>query len=238
MEPLLVFLALVVGYFAGALSFTRLVSRLDDPNVDLENIEIPVKGTDKTYKVSSMGASTASMKLGPKVGCAIGLLDILKVALPTLAFRLFFPGQEYFLIVALAGMVGHNWPVFNRFKGGRGISAFYGGLAAIDLPGAIVCAVGGLLLGLFIFRDIVLAYMAGVWLVIPWLWFATHDPAYLIYAVSVNILFLLAMIPDLKQYLKIRREGNIELGDAMETFPMGRGMMKMMERLHLNQKKT
>jgi acyl phosphate:glycerol-3-phosphate acyltransferase len=214
MEPITVILALVIGYLAGSLSFTRLVSRLTNPNVDLENIELSAKGIDQTFKVSSMGASTASMKLGPKIGCAIGLLDILKVAIPTLTYRLIYPDQTYCLIVAIAGMAGHNWPVFNRFKGGRGISAFYGGLAALDLLGAIVCAVGGLLLGIFVFRDFIMAYMAGVWLVIPWMWFRSHDPAYLIYAIVVNILFMLAMIPDLKQYFKLRREGKIELTEA------------------------
>jgi glycerol-3-phosphate acyltransferase PlsY len=53
------------------------------------------------------------MKMGPKVGCTIGLLDILKVTLPVLVFRLLYPDQYYFLIVAIAGMVGHNWPVFH-----------------------------------------------------------------------------------------------------------------------------
>ena len=236
MESGVAILALVAGYIIGSVSFTRLVSKMVDPNAELETIELPVKGTDETFKITSMGAATASMKLGSKVGCAIGLLDILKVTIPTLVFRFLYPGEPYFLITAVGGMVGHNWPIFNRFKGGRGISAFYGGFVAIDWIGAILCAVTGLFAGLFVFKDFVLAYMAGVVLAIPWFWFTTHDPAYLIYAVVSSLLFVLAMIPDLRQYLKLRKSGKIELRDAMETSPMGRGMIKMMDRLSFKKK--
>lgn len=230
MEPGIAILALVVGYLLGSVSFTRMVSKLKDPNAELETIELPVEGTDETFKVTSMGASTASMKLGPKVGCAIGMLDILKVTIPTLVFRFLYPGETYFLITAAAGMAGHNWPIFNRFKGGRGISAFYGGFIAIDWIGAILCATSGMLLGLFVFKDFVLAYMAGVVLAIPWLWFTTQDPAYLLYGVVTAALFVLAMIPDLRQYLKLRKTGKVDMRAAMDTSPMGRGMLKMMER--------
>ena len=236
MEPGIAILALVVGYLLGSISFTRLVSKLKDPNAGLETIEIPVEGSDETFKITAMGASTASMKLGPKVGCAIGLLDILKVTIPTLVFRSFYPGEIYFLITAAAGMAGHNWPVFNRFKGGRGISAFYGGFIAIDWIGAILCATSGMVLGLFVFKDFVLAYMAGVLLAIPWFWFTTHEPAYLIYSIVTALLFVLAMVPDLRQYLKLRKTGKVDMRAAMETSPMGRGMMKMMDRLQVRKK--
>jgi glycerol-3-phosphate acyltransferase PlsY len=229
-------LALLVGYLLGAIPVSRVISRLLGRKEELESIEVPIPGTEETYKVTSTGAAAASMKLGPRVGCTIGLLDILKVALPTLAFRLLYPDQYYFLIAATAGMIGHNWPVFNRFQGGRGISAAYGGLLVVDFLGAIVSALAGLLFGLFVLRDFILAYMAGLWFVIPWLWFTTHDLVYVGYAVIINILFFVAMIPDLRQYQKARKEGNVDMSAVLATTPMGRGMMKIMERFHLNRK--
>lgn len=232
----LALLALLLGYLFGAIPISRVVGRLLGRKEELESIEVSIPGMDETYKVTSTGAAAASMKLGPRVGCAIGLLDILKVALPTLAFRLLYPDQYYFLIAATAGMVGHNWPVFNRFQGGRGISAAYGGLLVVDFFGAIFSALAGLIFGLFVLRDFILAYMAGLWFAIPWLWFTTHDMVYVAYAVIINILFFMAMIPDLRQYQKARKEGNIDMSDVLATTPMGRGMMKMMERFHLNRK--
>ena len=226
-------LALITGYLIGAIPFSRLISLLVAKEDVIEDIEIPVPGTEETFRITATGASTASMRLGGPVGCLIGLLDILKVALPTLAFKLLFPGQPYFLMAAVAGMVGHNWPVFTRFKGGRGISAAYGGLLVVDWLGALICAFGGMFGGLLIFRDFLMAYISGLWLAIPWLWFTTYDPAYLLYAVAINILFILAMIPDLRQYLRLRKSGKIDMRDAMATSPLGRGMMKMMQKLRL-----
>ena len=230
----LVLLSSAIGYFLGAIPVSRIFGRLFGMNQELDAIEIPIPGTDETYQVTSTGAAAASMKMGSKVGCTIGLLDILKVTLPVLAFRLLYPDEYYFLIVATAGMVGHNWPVFHRFKGGRGISAAYGGLFVVDFFGAIFSATAGLLFGLLVLRDFIMAYMAGLWFAIPWLWFTTRDPVYLGYILVVNILFIGAMIPDIQQYQRARKSGDVDLSVVMEMTPMGRGMKKMMERLRLN----
>jgi acyl phosphate:glycerol-3-phosphate acyltransferase len=234
MNTSLVLIASVVGYFLGSVPVSRIFGRLTGRNQELDAIEIPIPGSDDTYKVTSTGAAAASMKMGPKVGCTIGLLDILKVTLPVLVFRLLYPDQYYFLIVAIAGMVGHNWPVFHRFKGGRGISAAYGGLFVVDFFGAIISATAGLLFGLLVLRDFIMAYMAGLWFAIPWVWFTTRDPFYLAYIVIINILFVAAMIPDIQQYRKARQSGDVDLSVVMEMTPMGRGMKKIMERLRIN----
>jgi len=44
------------------------------------------------------------------------------------------------------------------------------------------------------------------------------------------------MIPDLRQYQKARKEGDVDMSDVLATTPMGRGMMKIMERFHLSRK--
>ena len=97
------------------------------------------------YKVTTTGATAASMQLGARAGCAIGLLDMLKAAIPVLLFRILYPDELYLLAAAVAAMAGHNWPVFHRFQGGRGISAYYGGLLVIDWVGALVTAAVGML---------------------------------------------------------------------------------------------
>ena len=77
----------------------------------------------------------------------IGWLDILKGFLPTLVVKLLFPDQFYFLLAGLAAVVGHNWPIYHRFKGGTGMSTAYGALLVTDWLGAIICSVSGLLFG-------------------------------------------------------------------------------------------
>lgn len=221
------FIALIAGYIAGSISFTRLITRAIKHDKESAPLEVPVEGTEMTYKVTAFGATRASMELGPKAGCAIGMADMLKVALVVLIFKLLYTDQPYLLFAAIGGMTGHNWPVFYHFKGGRGISAYYGGLFIIDWLGAIVTMVTGLVFGMFIIKDYFVAYMAGLWFLIPWLWLTASSPYYIIYAVIVNILYVIAMLPDIKQYAAIKKVKKVDPKMVLETNPMGRGMLKI-----------
>lgn len=224
----------VISYLIGAISFSRVVTRLVKPDADLEHVTLQTEDGEPGAELRTMGATTASMKVGSRWGCLIGWLDILKVALPTLAVKLLFPDQPYFLVAAIFGMIGHNWPIYYRFKGGLGMSAIYGGALVVDFFGAILCAVVGLFLGLVVVKDVMVAYLAGPWLLIPWFWFRTRDPIYVAYAVIVNVIFILALLPEIRQQIKVRREGTYEMNATMESFPMGRGMLRIMERLGLS----
>jgi len=128
----------------------------------------------------------------------VGLLDILKIVLPTFALKILFPEQPaYAMLAAVGGLMGHIWPVYYHFHGGSGFSAILGGLLVINWPAAIILPIAGLLLGMVVFRNMVVASLSWIWLIIPWFWWRTDgDPAYMLYAVAVNIIFLLAMIPD------------------------------------------
>lgn len=237
MDPSLTLLAFIAGYLCGAISFTRLITRWIDPFTNLDDVYLEIQGMDEPMKMHAMGANTASMKYGPKVGCTIGALDMLKVFLPTLVFRLLYPGQNEFLIVAVAGMIGHNWPVYYRFKGGRGISAFYGGLLAVDPIGAVVTSMIGMGIGMAVFKDFLVSYLAGLWLILPWLWFTSHNLYFLLYGVAANLLFLLAMIPEIRDVIRLRKlYGKGELRSMMDGVPMGRSMLKIMDRLGLSKR--
>ncbi len=239
MESGLVLLAITIGYLSGAISFARLITHWINPQEELDDVYLNIEGIAEPMKMHAMGANTASMKYGPKTGCAIGALDMLKVFVPTLVFRLLYPDQPYFLILAFAGMIGHNWPVYYRFKGGRGISAFYGGLLAVDPIGAIATSMIGMGIGMAIFKDFLVAYLAGLWLIIPWLWFTTHNLYFLAYGLGANLLFILAMIPEIRDIIRLRKQyGKGELRSMMDGVPMGRSMLKIMDRIGLSKKKA
>lgn len=220
-------MAFVLTYLIGSVTFTRVVPKILRPNEKFVNPEVQVEGTDLTYKVGSYGAAAASMQFGPRIGLLISLGDILKVTIPVLVLRWMYPDQTYLLTAAVGGMMGHIWPIFFKFKGGRGISAYYGGLFAIDLIGAIVTMSAGMFLGFAIVKDFFAAYLAGLWLLLPWLWFTTSRWEYVLYAIIVNVLVILAMLPDLKQYTEIKKVVNVDSKMMLETTPMGRGMLKM-----------
>jgi glycerol-3-phosphate acyltransferase PlsY len=166
----------------------------------------------------------------------VGVLDISKVFLPSLACKLIFPDLPYYTLLAgIAGMAGHNWPIYYRFKGGMGYSAAMGSLLVVDWLAVLVLPLAGTLLGLLV-RNMVVASLSWLWMLIPWMWWRTSDPVYVLYAIALNILFLLAMIPEIKKAIGYWREGRLdEYGESvLRSNPMGRGMLKMAERFNFS----
>lgn len=239
MDILATLIVALVGYLLGSISFARLIGKLVNPQKDLTKTEFDVPGTDEKFQMTAVSATTASMHLGQKFGCLTTILDMLKVTIPVLILRQFYSETSYSVILAALAVVGHNWPLYHRFQGGRGFSPIYGGLVLFDWLAIPVTAILGMLFGLIVLRDVLMAYMAGLWFLIPWLWFRTHDLWYVVYAVAVNIAFAAAMIPDIKQYVKFRRENpDIDLKTAMENSDMGRGMLKLANRFGLMKDET
>ena len=231
MDPAITVAAAVVGYLLGCISFARIISRLVAPQEDVTQTDMPLPGTAERMRLRAVSGTAVSIHLGPKYGCLTALLDMAKVALPVAFFRFAFPGQPYFLITAITGIVGHNWPIFYGFKGGNGLSPTYGGMLVISPIGVIVTAFGGMALGLFVLRNVVVAYLAGLWLMIPWLWFTTYDLWYLAYGIIVNVLFFIAMLPEIKTVREYQQRGiSSDVAAGMDMTPMGRMMSKMMNR--------
>jgi glycerol-3-phosphate acyltransferase PlsY len=225
-------LSILTGYLFGSVSFSRLVARRISPQIDPQNISIKDEVTGAEHP-RAVNASTLSIPLGWKAGCLIALLDMLKVALPTFMFKLLFPGQPYFLLVAVAGLVGNDWPIYYRFKGGTGISAIFGGLLVIDPLSILVSTAAGFLVGLIIMRSFAVMFILSLLGIIPWLWFRFHDLTYVYYGIAVNLIYLAMFVRDAKDYL---RPGARVMGEKeiMAQMPMGRGMIRMIERLGLS----
>ncbi|HAV77991.1 MAG TPA: hypothetical protein DCX53_11635 [Anaerolineae bacterium] len=230
MDLFIATLSLAASYLLGSISFARIIVRRWTGK-DVADFEVAVDGTDEKYKAVSIGGNTVSTLLGAKGGITVGTLDILKVVLPTLAFRLLYPEQSsYMLIAAIGGVTGHIWPIYYQFHGGAGYSAILGGLLVIDWLAVLITPIAGLLLGMVVFRNMIVASLSWLWLLVPWFWWQTEgNLAYILYAVVVNILFLLAMIPEYQTAMKYKKEGkyiNYGLG-TLKANPMGRGMLKI-----------
>lgn len=89
--------------------------------------------------------------------------------MPLFLLRAWFPDQPYFLVMGVAGLVGHNWPVYHRFRGGRGFSVIFGSFAVIDWLGALATTTVGMLLGMVVAGNPFVAYVSWLWLMIPWM---------------------------------------------------------------------
>jgi glycerol-3-phosphate acyltransferase PlsY len=228
MDYSIAILTAIVSYLVGCISFSRIVTRLLAPDADLETVKMPAADGEDGHQLRNIGATTASLVVGPKAGCTIGLLDILKGVVPVLLLRIIYPDQYYFLIAAIFVVVGHNWPIFYGFRGGGGISPTYGGFFVIDFLGTIVSAFAGMIFGFFIIKDILIAYTSGLWFMLVWLIIFKGEWPYIIYGIIMNIIFTLGILPELRDHIKKKRAGEVDMRAGMESFPMGRGMLKIM----------
>ncbi len=117
-------LLIVAAYLLGSLSFAVIVSRamgLPDP---------------RSFGSGNPGATNV-LRTGRKTAAALTLLgDALKGWLAVILARLLAPrfglGEDVVLLCALAVFVGHLYPVFFRFQGGKGVATALGVLVGID----------------------------------------------------------------------------------------------------------
>ncbi len=227
MNPALAVLAFVVGYLLGAISFARVIARRLSPDKELSAIAVPVPETQEHYIFRSISATTIRMQYGPKYGCMTRALDMLKTLIPTALFRLAYPDAPYYWIVAAAAVIGHNWPIYYRFQGGRGQSPMLGGLLVIDPIGLLVTNVIGLLVGQYVIRRAVAAGSLWVILLIPWMMWR-DTAAGIAYAVIVNVAYWIAMLPELREYWRLQQQGDLtDIQRETEMWDMGRGMGRL-----------
>ena len=154
-------LATVAAYLLGSLSFAVIVTRvmgLSDP---------------RTYGSKNPGATNV-LRSGSKAAAIVTLLlDAMKGWLPV-ALVMWF-GHPYGLedgtvaLVGLAAFLGHLWPVFFRFQGGKGVATALGVLVAIQPWLAVATAATWLIIAVF-FRysslaSLVAAFFAPVYYV-------------------------------------------------------------------------
>jgi acyl phosphate:glycerol-3-phosphate acyltransferase len=124
MQSLVPVLAALVAYLIGSLSFAVIVSRLmglNDP---------------RTYGSGNPGATNV-LRSGNKGAAILTLvLDALKGYVPVLLVVVYGPphdlGEGTLALVGLAAFLGHLWPVFFRFQGGKGVATAAGVLLALN----------------------------------------------------------------------------------------------------------
>ena len=124
MDSLYALMAVVLAYLMGSLSFAVIVSRvmgLKDP---------------RSYGSNNPGATNVLRSGSKKAAIATLLLDAIKGWLPVVLVKWY--GKDYGLDdavvagAAFAAFLGHLFPVFFKFKGGKGVATAAGALLGID----------------------------------------------------------------------------------------------------------
>lgn len=206
----------LVGYLLGSISFARVVGRVVAPGEDLSKNEVELLGGG-TLDYQGVSATSVAMRGGPVPGIVTGVLDAGKSFVPTMIAKRRWPDEPYHAFVAAGAITGHNWPIYHGFKGGRGQTPFYGGLAAMDWVSIPTTTAAGSAIGIIALKDMLAAYSLGMWLTIPWA-ILRRDPAQIGYTIAGNALFTIAMIPEIKLYLALRKSGKVQSIGTFEDF--------------------
>ncbi|HWI76693.1 MAG TPA: glycerol-3-phosphate 1-O-acyltransferase PlsY [Sphingomicrobium sp.] len=120
-------LALLVGYVLGSIPFGLVLTRLAG------------KGDIRKVGSGNIGATNVLRTGSRWLAAATLILDALKATAAVLVVRALWPGTETF--AAAGALIGHLYPVWLRFRGGKGIATYLGLLIPLLWPAAVVYAV-------------------------------------------------------------------------------------------------
>ena len=128
-----VIVMLVVGYLLGSIPFARLFTMRS--GIDLFEV-----GT------GNPGAANVFRKIDKRIGAAVFLADGLKGALPVFIANMMGTPQDLWIIAGAAAVIGHWYPIFNRFKGGAGLATGAGVVLGLMPLAGITGIVAGILM--------------------------------------------------------------------------------------------
>jgi glycerol-3-phosphate acyltransferase PlsY len=132
--------AVAIAYLLGSIPFGLIIGKLKS------GVDIREQGSGKT------GATNLMRVSGTKIGVLALVLDVAKATGAVMLATVIVGHDSGVLtigsvsvywqhvaqvVAGLAAVAGHNWPVFAKFRGGRGVTAYFGTLFAIFPPAGI-----------------------------------------------------------------------------------------------------
>jgi glycerol-3-phosphate acyltransferase PlsY len=164
-----------IAYLVGSIPFGLLISQV------VGRVDI------RQYGSGNIGTANVLRIVGKKAAALTLLGDLLKGFLPTLA-ALSLGGSELLVAgVGMATVLGHNWSIYLRFAGGKGVATTFGAILAMTPLPAIL----GFLLWfgvLLVFRYTSLAAMIASVCIPPVIFFSTGPSPYFIFSLVAGLL--------------------------------------------------
>jgi glycerol-3-phosphate acyltransferase PlsY len=186
----------VIAYLLGSIPFGLIIGKLKS------GVDIREHGSGKT------GATNLMRVAGTKLGVLTIVLDVVKATVAVILAAVIIGRDSGVLaiggvsiywqhiaqvVAGLAAVAGHTWPVFAKFKGGRGVTAYFGTLFAIFPPagifGAEVIAIAALR-SRHMSLGSLLGALAACCLMIPLTILYNFPPIYLAYGLVVTALLV------------------------------------------------
>ncbi|NLC65021.1 MAG: glycerol-3-phosphate 1-O-acyltransferase PlsY [Erysipelothrix sp.] len=112
-------LAILIGYLIGSIPFALVIGKV------FYKVDIREMGS------GNLGGTNAGRNLGAKAGVAVAVLDVLKATLAMTIVRFIAP--DYIIYAGFFATLGHCFPVFANFRGGKAVSTAFGFLLGITI---------------------------------------------------------------------------------------------------------
>ena len=182
--------AVLIGYLFGCFQTSFFISKM----VAQKDIREIGSG--------NAGASNVTSELGWKYGILTGFSDVLKAYIPTQIVLYIFPGAYQPLdLIALTGtgaVLGHIYPFFLDFRGGKGVACYIGMLLAIDWQIGIAVIIG--LIIFTIITDYVAVGSIALYIIIPLLaYYSNHSD------VVIGCAMVLLVVGMIKHWINVQR---------------------------------
>jgi glycerol-3-phosphate acyltransferase PlsY len=209
----------IIGYLLGSIPIGYLLTRRK------AKVDVRAYGSGKT------GATNVLRTAGRKWGIIVAALDICKGALAVVIAG-FIVGSEYLLVgdsslwwvltsaqvlAALAAVAGHIWSPFLKFRGGRGVATFFGGLVAL-CPVAALFGGEVLIIGAGLTRFVSLGSIAGAVgsyaILVPLTILNGFPVEYLFYAVVGGVIIFVMHRDNIRRLISGKER---KLGDKEEV---------------------
>ena len=114
----------IISYLMGSIPFGFILTK------------IFLKKDIREIGSGNIGATNALRTGNKSVGYATLILDILKAIAPIIYVKIFY--QEYLYVASLCAFLGHVFPVWLKFKGGKGVATYVGILFALNIYFGII----------------------------------------------------------------------------------------------------
>lgn len=169
--------AIIIGYILGSIPFAYIIARLKK-GVDIREVGGGNVGALNTYR-----------QIGPVYGLGVLAADIGKGALAVLIAGWLGLSLAWVGVAGFAAILGHNWPVFLKFKGGKGAATVIGVLLAF-MPVPLLIAGGVVIALIAVTSNVRLALFALVLTpLFAWLLDRDLDMIYIYYPLAI-LLFI------------------------------------------------
>ena len=160
--------AAVIGYLLGSIPFALVIGK------------VFYKTDIRNFGSRNLGGGNAGRVLGKTAGLAVMTLDILKVTLAIALAKLFSGNETAMILAGLAAAIGHCFPLFARFKGGKAVATMYGFLFGMMVLGGYSPAIFfipliSFLIILYLFKIIALSSIGSALIVTLYVALTTHS---------------------------------------------------------------